>query len=248
MKDESHIDKGDGAFRSLYIIGGEAALMVAALTLGEIIFFVFFPPPETIDGWFSLFQSNALIGLLDFWGLEIPMYLMFIPVFLALYLLLNNSHQGLMAIALICALLGVAIFLATNNPFTMLILSKQYAAAETNVQQSALLAAGQTILANTNQRALGGFNIALLLVSVAGLITSSVMLQNHHFSRSSAYIGILAFALSLADYLRQVLTQSLIIALPLILLGALFIITWFILIGLKLFQLGRHEGEPQPAG
>jgi hypothetical protein len=247
MKDDFQIDKGDGTIRSLYKLGGIAALIVAALTLGEIIFFIFFPPPETIRDWFSLFQSNALIGLLDFWGLEIPMYLMFIPVFLALYMHLRKTNHSWMVIALACALLGVAIFLATNNPFSMLTLSKLHADATTEAQQSVLLAAGQTILANTNQRAVGGFNIALLLVSVAGLITSLVMLQDHHFSRTSAIIGILAFALSLADYLRQALTQSLIIALPLILLGALFIFIWFILIGLKLFQLGRHESETQPA-
>jgi hypothetical protein len=243
MKDESRIDKGDGAFCSLYILGGVAALIVAALTLGEIIFFVFFPPPETIDGWFSLFQSNALVGLLDFWGLEIPMYLMFILVFLALYIHLRKTNHGLMVIAFACALVGVPIFLATNNPFSMLILSKLHADATTDAQQSALLAAGQTILANTNQRAVGGFNIALLLISVGGLITSLVMLQDHLFSRTSATIGILAFALSLADYFRQALTQSLIIALPLILFGALFLFIWFILIGLRLFQLGHHEGE-----
>ncbi|MFN2151326.1 MAG: DUF4386 family protein [Anaerolineales bacterium] len=241
MKDDSHIDKGDGTFRSLYLLGGIAALMVAALTLGEIIFFVFFPPPETIYDWFLLFQSNALIGLLDFWGLEIPMYLMFILVFLALYMQLRKTNHGLMVIALSCAMLGVAIFLATNNPFSMLTLSKLHADATTEAQQSALLAAGQTILANTNQRAVGGFNIALLLVSVAGLITSLVMLQDHFFSRSSATIGILAFSLSLADYLRQTLTQSLIISLPVILFGALFLVIWFVLIGLKLYQLGRDD-------
>jgi hypothetical protein len=123
----------------------------------------------------------------------------------------------------------------------MLTLSKLHADATTEAQQFALLAAGQTILANTNQRAVGGFNIALLLVSVAGLITSLVMLQDHFFSRSSATIGILAFSLSLADYLRQALTQSLIISLPVILFGALFLVIWFVLIGLKLYQLGRDD-------
>jgi hypothetical protein len=232
----------------LYKLGGVAALMVAVLTLGEVIFFVFFPPPESIQDWFSLFQSNPLIALLDFWGLEIPMYLMFILVFLALYMHLRKADHGLMAIALSCALLGISIFLATNNPFSMLILSKQYAAATTDVQKSALLAAGQAILANTNQRAVGGFNIALLLVSVAGFISSQVMLQDNHFSRSSAAIGILAFIFSLADYLRQALTQSIMIALIVILPGALFLIVWFILIGLKLIQLGSHETDPQSAG
>jgi len=248
MKDESRIDHRDGGFSSLYKFGGAAALTVAALTLAEILFFVFFPQPETITGWFDLFQSNALIGLLDFWGLEIPMYLMFIPVFVALYLLLRKTNHGLMAVALACALLGVAIFLATNNPFSMLTLSKQYAAATTEAQQSAIIAAGQAILVNTNQRAVGGINIALFLVSLAGLITSRVMLQDHHFSMSTAYIGILAFALSLADYLRQALTQSIMIALLVILAGALLLMIWFILVGLRLFQLGHHQGETQPAG
>ena len=130
----------------------------------------------------------------------------------------------------------------------MLNLSSQYAAATTDVEKSTLLAAGQAILANTNQRAVGGFNIALLLVSIGGLITSVVMRKEPFFGRSTANIGMLAFALSLADYLRQALTHSLIIALPVILLGALFLFIWFVLIGLKLFLLGRHEAETQPAG
>ncbi len=241
MNGEPDIDTRDTTYRSLYKLGGIAALIVAALTLGEIIFFVFFPQPSTVSEWFNLFQSNPLIGLLDFWGLEVPMYFMFILVFLALFVLLRKTNQGLMAIALICALLGIAIFLATNNPFSMLTLSNQYVEATIDSQRSALLAAGQAILANTNQRAVGGFNIGLFLVSVAGLITSLVLLKNHVFSRLTAYIGILAFTLSLADYLRQALTQSVIIALLVILPGALFLLTWFVLIGLKLRQLGRVD-------
>jgi len=53
-----------------------------------------------------------------------------------------------MAIAMTFALLGVGIFFATNNPFSMLSLSDQYAAATTNAQRSTILAAGQAVLAN----------------------------------------------------------------------------------------------------
>jgi hypothetical protein len=237
--DNSH----NTTWKSIYKTGGIAALIVAALTLGEIIFFIFYPPPETIIEWFNLFQNNALIGLLDFWGLEIPMYLMFILVFLALYALLEENNHGLMSIVLILVIVGSAIFFATNNPFSMLTLSNQYADAVTDIEKSELLAAGQAILANTNQRAVGGFNIGLLLVSVAGLLSSLVMLQNTIFRSSTAYIGILAFALSLADYLRQALTQSIIIALFVILPGALFLLIWFVLVGLRLYRLGSIEGE-----
>jgi hypothetical protein len=59
--------------KKFYMLGGIAAWIVVLLMLGEILFFVFYPAPETVIGWFNLFQNNALIGILDFWGLEIPM-------------------------------------------------------------------------------------------------------------------------------------------------------------------------------
>jgi hypothetical protein len=228
-------------WKTLYRVGGAAALVVVVLTVGEVIGFSFYPQPGTVSDWFELFQSNKIVGLLDFWGLEIPMYGMFILVFLALYVVLRKTNEGLMAIALTCSLLGVAIFFATNNPFSMLSLSDQYATATTDAERSAILAAGQAVLANTNQRTVGGFNIALFLVSVAGLVVSSVMLRDDFFSRRTAYVGILAHGLSLADYVRQALTSSVVIALLVILPGALCVAIWFTLVGRRLTQLGRSE-------
>jgi hypothetical protein len=231
----------DRAYKSLYKLGGVAAIIVTVLTLVEVVIFTFYPQPGTISGWFMLFQSNRLIGLMDFWGLEVPMYVMFTLVFLALYAALRKIDEGILLIALTFALLGIGIFFATNNPFSMLSLSNQYAAAVTDAERSTLLAAGQALLANTNQRAIGGFNMGLCLVSVAGLMISSVMLRSRSFSRLTAYVGIVTFALSLADYLRQALTSSVIIALLVILPNVLFLVIWFVLIGRRLYQLGRLE-------
>jgi hypothetical protein len=234
------------AYRRLYRLGGVTAWIVAFLTVAEVVAFAFFPQPGTVRGWFILFEANPVIGLLDFWGLEVPMYAMFAMVFLALYVVLRKVNKSAMAIAFTLALLGTAIFFATNNPFSMLTLSRQFAAATTDANRSALLAAGEALLANTNQRAIGGFNIALLFVSIAGLIVSSVMLGATAFRRLTAYAGILAFGLSLADYLRQALTSSVAIALLLILPNALFIVIWFVVVGRRLYQLGRLEGKALP--
>jgi hypothetical protein len=238
MNQDTNIESVDSAYKTLYKLGGAAALIVVGLTLGEIIGLIFYPQPETVNGWFMLFQSNKIIGLVDFWGLEVPMYMMFTIVFLALYVVLKKANRSLMAIALAFALLGIGTFFATNNPFSMLSLSNQYAAAMTDAQRSTLLAAGQAVLANTNQRAVGGFNMGLFLVSIAGLIISSVMLQSSSFSRSTAWVGIVAYALSLADYLREALTLSATIALLVILPGALLLMIWFGLVGRRLLQLG----------
>jgi Na+/melibiose symporter-like transporter len=239
-------ETADSAYKSLYRLGGVAALIVVVLTLSEVIGHTLYPQPGTVSGWFELFQSNKIIGLLDFWGLEVPMYMMFAVVYLALYVVLRKASASRMAVALTFALLGVGIFLATNNPFSMLSLSNEYAVATTEAQRSAFLAAGQAILANTGQRAVGGFNGGLFLVSVAGLIASSVMLRGNSFSRLTAYVGIVANGLSLADYLRQALTPSATIAVLLILPNALFLVIWYVLVGRRLFQLGRLERRMLP--
>lgn len=236
----------DAAYRSLCRLGGVAAWMVALLTVVEVIAFTVFPPPDTVRDWFTLFQGSPIVGFIGFWGLELPMYLMFVMVFLALYVVLKKNSESGMAIALALALLGVAIFFATNNPFTMLTLSRRYAAAATEGHRAALVAAGEAILASTNQRAVGGFNIALFLVSVGGLIVSSVMLRSRSFSRTTAYVGILAHGLSLADYLRQALTTSTAIALFVILPGALLLVIWFVWVGTRLLWLGQSEREIPP--
>jgi Na+/melibiose symporter-like transporter len=239
MNQMARAELTDPACKRLYKLGGVAAWLVVVLTLSEVVSFIFYPQPGSVEDWFTLFQGNPWIGLLDFWGLEVPMYVMFAVAFLALYVVLRKVDAGWMAIALAFALLGIGIFLATNNPFSMLSLSKQYAATTTDAQRSALLAAGHTLLANTGQRAVGGFNVGLFLVSVAGLITSSVMLRSRTFSRTTAHLGILAYALSLADYVRQALTTSEVIALLVILPGALLLVTWFGMVGRNLHRLGR---------
>jgi hypothetical protein len=239
-------EPADSAYQSLFTLGGVAALLVVVFTLGEIIGLIIFPQPGTAGEWFALFQNNAFVGLLDFWGLEVPMYAMFVMVFLAFYIVLRKGNESLLLIASAFALLGIGIFFATNNPFSMLSLSNQYAAATTDAQRSSFLAAGQAILANTNQRAVGGFNTGLFFVSVAGLMVSSAMLRSNVFGKPTAYAGILANALSLADNIREALTSSEIITLLVVLPNALFLMVWFVLIGRTFLRLGRLVALPIP--
>ena len=223
--------------RSLFKLGGVAALIVAVVTLGEVIFQAISPLPNTVVDWFDLFQRNRFVGLIEFWGLEVVMYIMFIIVFLALYAALKQVDRNRVLIAVVFAFIGIGIFLATNNPFTMLSLSDQYAAATTDAQRSIFLAAGQAVLVNTNQRTVGGFNMGLFLVSIAGLILSVVMLRSPSFSKRTAYVGIAANALSLVDYLRQALTSAEIVAVLVILPNAILLIVWYALIYRRLYRI-----------
>jgi hypothetical protein len=178
--------------------------------------------------------------------LEIPGYALFVPMFLAIYVAIRRVNESYMVIATILAIIGITVFLTTNNPFTLLSLSNQYAAATTDAQRSLFLAAGQAIIANTNQRAFGGFNMGLLFMSVAGLIVSFVMLRSNIFSKATAYVGILAFTISLAEYFRLVLVPSeLILLLIIAIASGLLLLIWLILVGIRLLQLGSGNSKEE---
>jgi len=63
--DESRAETADSGWKSLYRVGGAAALIMAVFIPIQFIIFVAWPPPSTVIGWFTLFQNNRLLGLLD---------------------------------------------------------------------------------------------------------------------------------------------------------------------------------------
>ncbi|AXV37496.1 MAG: hypothetical protein CIT01_04425 [Methanobacterium sp. BRmetb2] len=232
---DKYIAEENSKWKNLYKMGGVAAIISAVLLLIEIIVFTLWPQPTTALGYFTLIQSNKLIGLIDFYLLEFIAYALFIPIFLALYMALKRLNESYMLLSITLAIVGITIFLATNNSFSMIPLSNQYLIATTEVQKSILLAAGQTLLVNTGQRAVGGFNTGFLLISIAGLLISKIMLQSNIFSKTTAYVGILAFAISLADYLRIIfLPSELILLLIIAILSGILLLVWLVLIGRSL--------------
>ncbi len=230
----------DKHWKGLYKVGGAAAIVSAILLLIEIIVFTIWPQQTTAIAYFTLFQSNKLIGLLNFYLLEFFTYILFLPLFLAIYIVIRMKSQSSMLIALILAIIGISVFLSTNNSFSLLSLSDQYWAATTEAQKSVLLAAGQTIIANTGQRAVGGFNMGFFLVSIAGIIMSFTMLKSSVFNKMTAYIGIIAFGISLVDYLRIIFIPSATILLLIIaVVSGILLLMWLILVGRRLLKLSR---------
>ncbi len=241
MKSEGINDIKNERWKTLYKIGGAAAILAAVLLLIEIIVFTIWPQQTTAIAYFTLFRSNRLIGLLDFYLLEMLAYILFVPIFLAIYFAIRKNTESYMILGMTFAIIGIAIFLSTNNPFSLLSLSDQYWAATTEAQKSVLLSVGQTIIANTGQRAVGGFNMGFLLVSIAGLITSCVMLKSPIFSRLTAYVGIIAFVISLVDYLRIIFIPSVTIILLIIaVLSGILLLIWLFLVGRSLLKLSKN--------
>lgn len=249
MNDET----SQAGWEGLYRAGGGAALVAGIIfrrNLGvEIGLFSAVKQPDTVTEWFTLLQNNRLLGLAYLNIFDLVNYALVGVMYLALYAALRRAHRTQMAIATMLALVGIAVYLASNTAFSMLALSDQYAAATSEAQRSTVRAAGQALLALNRfsspgaQPGAGGY-VSLLLIAVAGMMTSLVMLHSEVFSRISALVGVLASALDLAycsAYVYSPTADSEMLALIFIPAAGLLLMIWHILVGWRLWGMGRGE-------
>ncbi len=243
----------DFAWKGLFRVGGIAALIAglvfrrnlgAELTLLRDVSLIGVgptTPPATVMDWFTLLQNNPLFGLTWLNLFDMVNYVLVGMMFLALFAALRQANYSAITIAAALGFAGIVVYLASNQALTMLSLSDQYAAATTDVQRSMLLAAGQATLAIHDNAGYEGTGLYLsfFFVTVTGLIISLVMLRSRIrvFSKVTAYVGILANGFGLSYYLTLAFAPAL-VALP-ISVSALFLLAWYILIGRRLFQLGK---------
>jgi hypothetical protein len=245
----------DANWKSLYRVGGVAALIAGVLfrrnIAAEIALFSEHISPVTVSDWLTLLQSNRLLGLSYLNVFDLVNYALVGLMFLALYAALKRANKSYMAIATPLGLVGIAVYFASNTAFSMLSLSEQYAAATTDAQRATLLAAGKAMLAINRFSDLGahpgaGGYMSLLLVASAGMIASVVMLRSDVFNRATAYVGILASALDLAYctvFVFVPTVDSELLSVCFIPAAGLFLMIWHIMIGWRLYQLGRFEGK-----
>ena len=241
----------DPSWKYLYISGGIAALLAvfvfrrnlgAELSLMGMMSIVKIPPlPISAAEWISLFQSNRLVGLTYLNFFDLVEYLLVGLLFLALYGALQKTAKSAMLIATVLGLIGITVYMASNQAFAMLALSERYAAATSSAEQSNLLAAGEALLAEDNPGFLyqgTGIYLSLFLVLLAGLIISIVMMRSRVFGKTTAIMGILANSIGLCYFLFLVFAPAAIWIPHSV--SAPFRMIWYFLIALRLFKLARE--------
>lgn len=239
-------------WKNLHTTGGVAAMLAGILfrrnIAAEIGLFSKQPRPVTVSDYFALLQSNRLLGLAYLNIFDIINYVLVGLMFLALYAVLKETNKSYMTIATPLGLLGIAVYFASNTAFSMLSLSGQYAAATTETQRTTLLAAGEALLAMNRFSSPGAYPgtggyMSLLLIAVAGMLTSIVMLRSTVFNRATAYVGILASVLDLAyciAFAFMPTVDSELLALFFIPAAGLFLMIWHIMTGWRLYRIGKE--------
>ena len=237
------------AGRSLLRVGGVAALIAGLLfrrNLGSELSLLQgvgvmtsgpATPPTTVSAWFALLQSNPLIGLTWLNVFDLVNYALVGVMFLAL----RHVGRSVMGMAVSLGFIGIAIYFATNQALPLLSLSQQYAVATSATQRAMLLTEGQTLLTLNQFTSLCRY-LSLLLIAIAGLLSSIVMLRSNVFNRTTAYVGALAASLDLSYCLTVVLLPTVdheILGLCFIPAAGFCLMIWHILIGQRLYRRGR---------
>jgi hypothetical protein len=245
----------DPSWKLLYKTGAAAALIAVLFFrrnfAAELVAFRGFgivdvpaTHPSSAVGWFELLQENRLVALGLFEVKDIVNYALVGLVFLALYGALRWTNKSAMVIATTFSFVGIAVYFASNQAFSMASLSNQYAAATTDAQRSMFLAAGEALLAINNPGVIyqgTGIYLSLFLVLLAGMIISFVMLQSSVFSKATAYVGILANGLALGRFIVLAFAPAL-YGVPTV-ISAPFRVLWMILIAVGLLRLGRGKSD-----
>ena len=223
-------DTTDSKWNSLYKIGGAAALIMVAITLAQFVSFIVASPPleGNAGDWFALFQKSAFLGLLGFESLLVIYALLSVLVSLALFAALRPASQSLTAIFLILSVIGGMAFVVARPALEMLSLSNQYSAATTDAQRTAILAAGEVMVAIFHGTA---FQVSYILGSITGLLIAAAMLRSGVFSRTTAYLRIGSSVFDFGIFIPG-------IGLYISLLSVVFLLAFNILVARRLLQLG----------
>jgi hypothetical protein len=228
----------ESSWRLLYRVGAVGAVIVLALLPLQMAVYLIWPLPDTVVGWFALFERNPFIGLVDMDLFLLLDNVLIGLMFLAMYVALKRTNPSLILIALTLELMAVTTYFSSNTAFEMLSLSDRYAAATAEPERSAIVAAGQAMVETWEGTA---FGVAYVLGAVAILLASAVMLQSQTFSKTTGYVGVVFGLLSLVPATAGK------IGLVFSLLSLLPMCIWLILIARRLFQLSRSSA-PEAAG
>ena len=75
----------DARWKGIYKAGGISILAMLVIMVVQMVVFIAWPPPPTVEGFFSLFRQNWFFGLLSMDLLYILNNTLLILIYLALY-------------------------------------------------------------------------------------------------------------------------------------------------------------------
>jgi hypothetical protein len=230
-------NRADPSWRLLYAAGSASALLYVIMIVIPLTLVFTSPQPPSSGGaavlqYIASHKAIYMVELVCFVGLSVPA----LVVFLALSVSLKELNKSLAAIGALIGIVSEVLALALNGSppslnGNLVYLSTQYAAAATDAQRLAASTAAEGFIAEANAVSSVGSLTAL------GILILSLAMLKGVFPKGAAYLGIVTGILGIVfEALRPMLGFAYGIY-------GLLLPVWFVVVGLKLYQLSR---SPQP--
>lgn len=191
-------DSGHAQRRALYRVGGVAALALGAsyLVITVIYSVIGLVPTDTGEAWLTYLDGKTA----PWWGivyLSALTDLLYFPVAAALYVALKSvNRNGILVGAGLLVLFAILDLAVTQIGFAGLItLSGDYAAATTDAERAAALAAASYPVAVFRSSLFAAYVIG---VPAVGILVTSLIMRAGPFSRVTVWVGVLAGVVGLA--------------------------------------------------
>ena len=161
--------------------------MLALIPL-QIIIFVIAPPPDSVVGFYELFNENWALGLLSLDFLYIINNAILILIYLTLFVKLFGERPAVMLIGIVVGLIGIACYFPSNPSFEMLTLSTKYFEASPELR-SIFVAAGESLMAGYSGTT---FDVYYVFNAITLLLFSYAILKSPQFSKSLGFWGLVS--------------------------------------------------------
>jgi len=229
------IDAVDPDEKWLYRVGGISALILGLAYIATIALYVpVGAPPSGAEA-----RLTYLAGKTRVWwailALSVLTDFLFVPVALSLYLALKRINRNAMLLATACVGLFVVLDLAVTwtSYASLITLSGTYAAATSDAQRAVVVAAANYPSAVLESSLLG---IYAILVPAVGILMTSVVMLRGIFSKTTAYLGLVAGILGIISVAGPFFVRSLGAA---VIMSSVITTVWVLFVGYRLYRLGR---------
>ncbi|HLO15494.1 MAG TPA: hypothetical protein VK206_11740, partial [Anaerolineales bacterium] len=224
------------SWKWIYKLGAVAALTALLANLLDVLLgfgsteMVTYGTKSAIE-WFALYNENWFRGVYALGILNIVYMIAMLPVYFALFGAHFDQHALGAGLTIFIFLAAMSMYISNNAAIPLLVLSSKYSLANTDMQRTALVSAGEAILSRGEDFTAGSF-IPLFLGGVAAICFSLIMLRGGIFGKVSAWIGIVGFTfLSLFTIVATFIPALYQVAFYFLAsIGGILALTWFALV------------------
>jgi hypothetical protein len=218
--------------RTLYRAAGVSAVVLALVyVLITGLYVTAGTPPTGVEGRLTYLAANETAWWAIVW-LSVITDLLYVPVALALYLVLAPANRTAMLAGAALLVLFVVLDLAITWPnyAGLITMSGQYADATGDAQRAALVATASYPTAILDSSLLAAY---IILIPGLGVLIIGAVMIGSVFGRGAAYLGVATGVAAVVSVLGPFAYEPLE---TVAILAAVLTLAWFLVVGIRLLR------------